>query len=206
VPDAELTLITPPPRTQTPGRPRRKRRRRRPLAWVLLALVVAGAAIAAVFLLGGAGHHGGAAGGGSTGTAVQLHGVGDTYSGPGHPDSHADTAPLATDGSTATSWMTQTYGDQAFGGLLTGLGLVVDAGSPVKLAHVTVTTPTPGFTALIQSGDSAAGPFTTDSTSQPVDGTTTFTLNGATAQYYVVWITELPPSNHAEISEVTAKS
>jgi hypothetical protein len=102
--------------------------------------------------------------------------------------------------------MTQTYGDQAFGGLLTGLGLVVDAGSSVKLAQLTVETPTPGFTAEIQSGDSSTGPFTADSSSQTVSETTTFTLNGNTAQYYVVWITELPADSRAEISEVTAKS
>ena len=137
---------------------------------------------------------------------MQLKAVGDTYSNPDHPDTHADTAPLATDGSEATSWMTQTYGDQAFGGLLTGLGLVLDAGSAVKLAHLTVTTPTPGFTAEIQSGDSPTGSFTPDSSPQTVNGTTTFTLDGNTAQYYVVWITELPPQRYAQISEVTAKS
>jgi eukaryotic-like serine/threonine-protein kinase len=209
VADAELTLVNPPVRARTPppARPRGRRRRRRRLAWVLLALVVAGAAFAAVVLIGGAGNHGGTSGGGSpSGTTVQLQGVGDTYSGPGHPDAHADTASMATDGSETTSWMTQTYGDQEFGGLLTGLGLVLDAGGPVKLAQVTVTTPTPGFTAEIQSGDSKDGPFTTDSSSQTVDGTTTFTLDGNTAQYYVVWITQLPPQGSAQISEVTAKS
>ena len=46
---------------------------------------------------------------------------------------------------TASAWITQTYGDPAFGGLLSGLGLVLDAGSSVKLAQLTVTTPTPGF-------------------------------------------------------------
>jgi eukaryotic-like serine/threonine-protein kinase len=205
VADAELTLVTSPPRTRARARPRRRHRRR--LAWVLLALVVAGAAFAAVVLLGGGRHHGGTPVGGSpSGTTAQLHGVGDTYSNPLHPDTHADTAPRATDSSTATYWYTQTYGDQAFGGLLTGLGLVLDAGSPVKLAHVTVMTPTPGFTAEIQSGDSSSGPFTTDSASQTVDGTTTFTLDGNMAQYYVVWITKLPPQHYAQISEVTAKS
>ena len=209
VADAELTLVTPPVRARTPppARPRGRRRRRRRLAWVLLALVVAGAAFAAVVLIGGAGNHGGTSGGGGpSGTTVQLQGVGDTYSGPDHPDAHADTASMATDGSETTSWMTQTYGDQEFGGLLTGLGLVLDAGGPVKLAQVTVTTPTPGFTAEIQSGDSKDGPFTTDSSSQTVDGTTTFALDGNTAQYYVVWITQLPPQGSAQISEVTAKS
>ena len=158
-------------------------------------------------LLGGAGHNlGGAGGGGSSGKAVQLNGVGDAYSNPDHPDSHADTAPSATDGSTATSWMTQTYGDQAFGGLLTGLGLVLDAGRPMKLAHLTVRTPTPGFRAEIQVANSSTGPFTADSSSHPVDGTTTFTLDGKTAQYYAVWITQLPSQLSAQISEVTATS
>ena len=209
--DAALTVITPPVRA--PGRaparkPVRRRRRRHTALYLLLALVVAGAAFAAVFLLGGSSHHTGRGSGntGPAGTPVQLTGVGDAYSAPGHPDSHADTASQATDGSDATSWMTQTYGDQAFGGLLTGLGLVLDAGSSVKLASMTVTTPTPGFTAEIQVGDSQNGPFTTDSSSQTVSSPTTFHLQGKSGQYYVVWITELPPGNSAEISEVTAKS
>jgi serine/threonine-protein kinase len=208
--DAALTMVAPPARA--PSRPPARepaRRKRRPTAlYVLLALVVAGAAFAAVLLLGGSSHHGGGSGGSSSssGASVQLTGVGDTYSAPGHPDSHADTASQATDGSESTSWMTQTYGDQAFGGLLTGLGLVLDAGSSVKLASMTVTTPTPGFTAEIQVGNSQNGPFTTDSSSQTVSSSTTFDLQGKTGQYYVVWITELPPGSSAEISEVTAKS
>ena len=201
-----LTLVTPPPRTRA-GRARPRRRRRRPLGWVLLALVVAGAAFAAVLLLGGGGHSNGPSGGGPTGAAVHLTGVGDAYVNPDHPDGHADTAGLATDGSTSTSWMTQTYGDQDFGGLLPGgLGLVLDAGSAVKLAHVTVTTPT-GFTAEIRASDSPTGGFTTDSSSQTVSGgTATFTLDGKTAQYYAVWITQLPPQRYAQISEVKATS
>jgi serine/threonine-protein kinase len=211
--DLALTIVTPP--VQAParaparrrGRPR-ARSRRHPVMYALLALVVAGAAFAAVVLLGGAGHHGGGlGGGGSSGTPVPLQGVGDAYSNSGHPDSHANTAASATDGSASTSWMTQTYGDQAFGGLLTGLGLVVDAGSPVTLSHLTVTTPTPGFTAEIQAGDSPTGGFTPDSSSQTVSGTrATFTLDGQTARYYVVWITQLPPQLYAQISEVTATS
>jgi serine/threonine protein kinase len=214
VADPELTLITPP--TTAPARApeqrrppsRRPARSRRPLLWVLLALIVAGVAFGAVLLLGGGGHGSGTSGGTSSGSSVRLHGVGDAYSAPGHPDSHADTAPNATDGSTATSWYTQTYGDQTFGGLLTGLGLVLDAGSAVELSHLTVKTPSPGggFAAEIQAGDSPTGPFATDSSSQTVNGTTTFSLTGKTARYYVVWITQLPPEGYAKISEVTAKS
>jgi eukaryotic-like serine/threonine-protein kinase len=216
--DLGQTLITPPspaPARRPAGAPARGRPRhpgrsrgRRPLFYVLLALVAAGVAFAAVVLLGGSGHHGaGSRGGGSPGSAVKLRGVGDAYSAPGHPDSHAGTVTLATDGSASTSWTTQTYGDQTFGGLLTGLGLVLDAGSAVKLAHLTVTTPTPGFTAEIESGSSPTGPFTADSSRQSVSDRTTFTLEGKTARYYVVWITQLPAAGfRAEISEVTARS
>ena len=205
-----LTMVAPPVRA--PARPparRRGQRRKRPIVlYVVLALVVAGAAFAAVFLLGGSNHHGGGSNGGGTtaGVGVVLHGVGDYVSDPTHPDAHADTASLATDGSASTSWTTQTYGDQQFGGILTGLGLVLDARRSVAVTRVTVTSPTPGFTAEIQVGDSQDGPFTVDSPSKQVGSRTTFTLNGKSGRYYVVWITELPTNLYAEISEVTAES
>jgi eukaryotic-like serine/threonine-protein kinase len=206
--DLAMTVVTPP--APAPARQRSRppaRRRRRPLAWVLLALVVAGAAFAAVLLLGGGGHgQGGSGGGGGSGETVQLQGVGDAYSNPGHPDSHAGTAANATDGSESTPWITQTYGDQTFGGLLTGLGLVLDAGSSTTLAHLTVTTNTPDFIAEVRVGDSPSGPFAVDSSSETVGAKTTFTLDGKSGRYYVVWITQLPAGNRAEISEVTAKS
>jgi serine/threonine-protein kinase len=205
VEDAELTRITPP--SPAPARVRRRRSRRRPLVWALLALVVAGAAFAGAFLLGGASHHGGGTGGGggTPGSAVHLHGVGD-YDPQGNGGEHSETAPLATDGNAATVWTTELYGNQDFGGLKDGVGLVLDAGSSVKLAQVTVNTPTPGFTAEIQVGHSQSGPFAVDSSSQTVDAKTVFTLNGKSGRYYVVWITRLPPGNRAEISEVTAAS
>jgi serine/threonine-protein kinase len=211
--DLAHTLVTPPP-SGVAARPARRapraRRRRRPIvAYVVLALLVAGAAFAAVLLLGGSSHHHGASGdggGGSSGAAVHLRGVGD-YVPSGNADTHAGTAGRATDGDPNTPWITQVYGTPAFGGLLPeGLGLVVDAGKPVKLAHLTVTTPTPGFVAHIAAGDSSTGGFATDSSTQTVSEKTTFTLQGRTAQYYVVWITQLPPGNHAEIGEVTATS
>ena len=210
--DLAMTVVTPPMRAPAPARPRQRRRarsRRHPFVYVLLALVAAGAAFAAVVLLSGTAQHSvlGGGGGGSSGSPVHLRGVGNAYANPGHPDSHADTARYATDGSASTWWMTQTYGDQLFGGLLPGgIGLVLDAGRPVKLARIAVTTTTPGFTAEIRVGDSPTGSFTRDSSSQTVTGTTTFTLNGKTAQYYAVWITQLPSLLYVKISEVTATS
>ena len=208
--DLAMTLVTPPAHGRPATRPRKRARtRRRPFVWVLLALVAAGAAFAGVFFVARARHnHGGSGGGGSNGSPVQLQGVGD-YVPSGSPDTHADTASAATDGDPDTPWITQIYGSTNFGGLLPqGLGLVLDAGKPVSLSQLTVRTPASGsgFTAHIGVGDSQTGPFTTDSSSQTVSGTATFTLQGKSGQYYVVWITQLSSSGHAEIGEVTAKS
>jgi hypothetical protein len=135
---------------------------------------------------------------------VQLHGLAG-YDPQGDGVEGNAVAGDATDGSTLTSWSTETYLGPDFAGLKTGVGLVLAAGGPVKLAHLTVMTPTPGFTAEIQAGDSPSGGFTADSSPQQVNGTTTFTLDGKTATYYVVWITK-PSVDRVEISEVTAKS
>jgi serine/threonine-protein kinase len=211
--DPELTLITPPPtapaRASAPRRPRPRRparTRRRPVVWALLALLVAGVAFAAVLLLGGGGHTNGTSGGGASGSVVHLSGL-TGYDPQGTGGEHDELAGRATDRNPSTAWTTETYDSQDFGGLKDGVGLMLDAGSPVKLAQLTVTTATPGFTAEIQSGNSSTAGFTTDSSSQTVSGTTTFTLQDRTARYYVVWITQLPPAGgRAEISEVTAKS
>ncbi len=206
--DLGQTLVTAPRPAPHPGRERRPRHRsrRRPFVYGLLALAASGAALAAVVLLGGSGnHHGTSGGGGSPGTTVHLRGVGD-YDPQGNGGEHSDTAPDATDGNAATSWTTETYGNQDFGGLKDGLGLVVDAGSSVTLAHLTVTTTTPGLTAEVEVGDSQSGPFAVDSSSQTVGARTTFTLQGKSGRYYVVWITQLPPSRTAAISEVTGTS
>jgi eukaryotic-like serine/threonine-protein kinase len=191
-----------PPRTRRPIRTRRSW----PIGYLILAsALAAGALVAALALSGSHGSGNGSGGGGASGAPVQLSGVGDAYSNPGHPDDHANTAPSATDDSAATSWMTQTYTDQAFGGLLTGLGLVLHSESPVALSRLTVTTPTPGFMARIEVGDSPNGPFTTDSATLTVSSRTTFSLNGQSGSYYVVWLTELSPQLDAQISEVTAR-
>jgi eukaryotic-like serine/threonine-protein kinase len=204
--DIAMTVVTPPAHRPPPARPRRaSRSRRRPWAYVLLALVLAGVALAAVLVLGGAGHHGASGGGGgSSGKPVQLHGLAG-YDPQGDGVEGNDVAGDATDGSTLTSWSTETYRGPDFAGLKSGVGLVLAAGGPVKLAHLTVKTPTPGFTAEIQAGDSPSGSFTADSSSQRVDGTTTFSLDGKTARYYVIWITK-PSVDRVEISEVEATS
>jgi serine/threonine-protein kinase len=203
--DEARTVIRHRPPPPAPVR-RRRSRRRRPWVWALLALGVAGAAFAAVVLLGGAGHHGLlGGGGGSSGTPVQLHGL-TTY------DPHGDgseavlgqqTAPKATDGDPATYWQTETYATQDWGNLKPGLGLVLDAGSAVALSKVTVHTLTPGFSAQIEVGNTPDS-FVVDSSSQTVESSATFTLNGKSGRYWMVWLSRLGPARTAQITEVTA--
>jgi len=208
--DTERTMVVPPPplRDEPPPpatRVARRPRRRMPLLAAVLGVAVVAAVVVALVLSAGGGSPASVSGGPGTGGAVSLRGVtGYDPDGTGPPGEHNAAAPLATDGNEATFWATETYDSPAFGGLKSGVGLVLDAGSSVKLGRVTVTTDTPGYTAKILAGDSEGGPFNDDSSSQTVGASTTFTLNGATARYYVVWITELPPGDVAHVNEATA--
>jgi Helix-turn-helix domain len=75
--------------------------------------------------------------------------------GDGHE--HHDEAGLATDGDPATYWRTETYAD---GLKKPGLGLLLDAGAPVRPSHLSRSTDTPGCRALIEAGTAVGGPFT----------------------------------------------
>ena len=67
---------------------------------------------------------------------------------PGDGAENDDQVPLAYDGSTATAWQTERYSSAAFGGLKTGVGLLVDLGS---VRHVsTVQLDLPGGTTGVQ--------------------------------------------------------
>jgi putative copper export protein len=85
-----------------------------------------------------------------------------------------------------------------------GLGLMLDAKSPVKLSRLVVSTTTPGFVAEVLATSSQSGHAAVDSAQQTATSQTTFTLHGATARYYILWITRLPPGNTARVSEIKA--
>jgi eukaryotic-like serine/threonine-protein kinase len=197
--DAERTVIrhAPPPL----ARQRNLRRvGRLPLVLALAGLALLAAVVISLAVEGPTivrKHHHPAAGASS----VQLRGVGD-YDPQGDGGEHGYSARNATDDNSSTYWDTEIYASRAFGNLKPGLGLVLAADKPVKLKSMIVDTTTGGFTAQVRAGDSANGPFTPDSSPQTVQDGTTFTLNGATARYYVLWITELPPGNYVRVTEV----
>ena len=126
----------------------------------------------------------------------------DPPPGDGHEDNgHLS---LATDGNPATAWSTELYRYPNGSLNKPGVGIVLDAGRDVRLSQLTVTTDTPGFTAKIEAGNSPGGPFSDVSGEQTVSSQTIFDLHNASARYYVVWITNLGSSNHADVNEVAA--
>jgi eukaryotic-like serine/threonine-protein kinase len=202
-PDSARTMIVP-RAVLKESRPHRARAQSRRWPIYALVLTLAAAAIAAgILALGGAKGKGHRSSSSSGAAPVRLRGVGD-YD-PQGSDTHADTAGNATDGNPSTYWETQIYATPNFGNLKAGLGLELDAGSAAKLGTLTVSTPTPGFTAEVLATSSLDKRPVVDSAPRTVTATTTFHLRGATARYYIVWITRLPPGNTAHISEVTAR-
>jgi serine/threonine-protein kinase len=183
-------------------RPPRRRRPRRlgvlwPIAAVLGVLAVAAlAALGAMTLRDGDSDDPQAA----PRPAIRLAGIG-AYDPDGGDGEHDDEAPLATDGDFETFWRTESYDS---GLNKSGVGVILDAGREVEPRTMTVTTDTPGFTAEIQAGDSAEGPFEPVSQSRTIQQRHRYTLENAKARYFVVWITELD-SGSMHVNEVTAR-
>ena len=181
-------------------RPRRAAARRRRL--LPLALVTAGvallAALAAVLLTRDEDGSSASAGPGGA-TAVKLAGVRAFDPPPGDNREHDDRAGDATDGDPATYWPTEEY--RSFG--KPGVGLVLDAKREVTLSRLTITTDTPGFTAVVRAGNTVEGTRPV-SAAKSVGRTTAFPVSTSPARYYVVWITNLGPNVSAHVNEVRA--
>jgi serine/threonine-protein kinase len=204
-PGGAPTMVMPPAPTAAPPT-RHRRRRRAPLAALLVVAGLAAAvAVLAVVLVqenGGSPSGSPSASGGDT--PIALSGVGAYDPPPGDGEEHDSEASNATDSSRATYWETQHYRSSLASLGKRGVGLVLDAGSPVSAHHVTVTSDTPGFTAEIQVGDSRDGPFHSVSALQTVSAQTTFDLTDARGRYLVVWITSLGSLSSAHVNDVSA--
>jgi serine/threonine-protein kinase len=192
--DPEVTIVAAPGR-----RASRPRRVAWPLVLALLGSAAAlAAAVAAVLLVDGVSLDTPGGGRAAPPQRVTLEAV-SAHDPEGDGREHPEDVPAATDGDPATYWTTERYND--FARTKSGVGLVLDAGETTKLSELTLSTPTPGFTARIEAGSEPDGPFRPVSGEQTVDGTATFRLRDADARYYVVWIVDIP-SGVARISEV----
>src|SRR4029077_15356517 len=143
--------------------PRRNRVRRTganpwPIVAALVILIVIGTVIASRVASRDNGTTSSPPTGGSTGgggAAVVHLGATTAYDPFGSPpgEEHNSSAPLATDGNGSTYWETERYFDAPRLNK-PGVGLVLDAGEPVRLHQLGIATQTPGFVASIRTGDS----------------------------------------------------
>jgi len=111
-----------------------------------------------------------------------------------------DTASLATDGKQVTAWTTERY--TSF--FKDGVGLLLDAGKPVTLKQVVVTTDTPGIAGSLRVGPGPDGPFVSVTPTKPLSARTPFTLKPRKARYLVVWISDIPDGGSGHVNEVRA--
>ena len=109
-------------------------------------------------------------------------------------------AQYAIDGSASTFWHTDYYvSNPVFGGLDTGMGLILDMGKEVRLSQVMVQFGTICCThAEIEIGNSdspaALKTFTELQSSTTAKAATTFNITkNTTGRYVLIWITDLPP-------------
>jgi hypothetical protein len=161
------------------------------VAALVIALVIAGGRTDSLTGNGG--------GGGGSGDRVRLVALSD-FDPDGDDTEHPEAVRAATDGSATTYWTTESYSsfDKS------GVGIVLDAKSGANLSELTVTTDTPGYTAVIEASNRSEGGFKVVSASQTVEEQTTFDLEGGDYRYYLIWITSL--DGHAHVNEVRARS
>jgi hypothetical protein len=102
----------------------------------------------------------------------------------------------AIDADPATAWFTENYTRANFGGLKSGVGLLLDAGSAVAPGRVVVTFTSPGATYEIRAADTRA--TTTDAYTLEGSGdastetTTTVEITDKTPhRYWLLWVTKL---------------
>jgi serine/threonine protein kinase len=125
-------------------------------------------------------------------TGISVYNLQGTTDDPGE-------AQYALGGSSGKFWHTEYYLQYPqFGHLKSGVGLLLDMGSQVRLSQVNVQFGTSCCThATIELGNSATGPlssFTPVASSTTAAGNTTFPVSSnATGQYVLIWITYLPP-------------
>jgi predicted Ser/Thr protein kinase len=131
---------------------------------------------------------------------VRLSAIG-AYDPEGGDGEHDSEAPRATDGNETTYWTTEQYNDFT----KSGVGLVLDAGRPVALSRLTLTTDDAGFTARIRASTSSGGGFVDVSGSQDVEGeSASFRIDTKQQRYrfYLVWLQLPRDGGRAHINEV----
>jgi hypothetical protein len=115
--------------------------------------------------------------------------------------------PKAVDGDPKTAWTTETY--SAGLGTKPGVGLYVDAGTGIQARKLDITANPGGYEARVYAAPSGAVPdslsgwtLVSSLTTVGSSGSIAIDTKGKSYQYYLVWITKLPPGGKAGIAEL----
>jgi hypothetical protein len=114
----------------------------------------------------------------------------------------------AIDGNPTTNWNTETYQGGFEGNDKSGVGIYVDAGKPIAARGLTLVTATPHFKARVYASETvpaAIRGWVPVSPVQEVEEDHTFRLRTRQRKfrYYLLWLTELPEQNKAEVQELS---
>jgi eukaryotic-like serine/threonine-protein kinase len=130
------------------------------------------------------------------------------------PEGDGEESPDATrnaiDGNPTTTWDTETYRASLSDVGKSGVGLYVDADSPVAARRLVLVTSTPGFQAEVYGSNTVPGAiegWTKVSARTKVGQTQRIALRTRDRKYryYLVWIVGLPGGNRADIRELSLK-
>jgi len=187
----------------------------RPASRRLLPLaVVAAIAVAAILLV--AVLAGRDTGGGTGGTEKAAAGSGGasiaaahSFDPAGDGEENENRAARVIDGDTGTSWNTDRYRREGFGGLKPGVGLVLQLADAAELAALQVTSPTSGWSAAVYVAERPAAdlggwgrPVAEES---DISGDAEFDLGGRPGGAVLLWITDPGTDNRAEVAEMTLR-
>ncbi len=104
--------------------------------------------------------------------------------------------PLAHDGNPGTAWFSDTYTSAAFGQLKSGVGLVVDLGSPRRVRQVELMLGAPGGALQLRTADTygaAAADFSVVAAADPAPSDLRLTPSDTRPhRYWLIWFTRLP--------------
>jgi hypothetical protein len=196
--DGAVTMVVPAAQRLQQSRPR-KPVSRLPLFIGLLAVLAIAAIVVGLLTLRG-GHNV------PVGAPAAIAGVG-AYDPFGDGGEHDGDVGKATDGNRQTYWATEEYNSGLQGVHKAGVGLVLDAGTPLLLSRITVLTDTPGFTAEIRATNIQGTPGQKVADGRTVARTTRFAIDQQSEpkRFYILWITNLGHDGHfAHVNEVRA--
>jgi serine/threonine-protein kinase len=115
------------------------------------------------------------------------------------------------DGSLSTNWDTETYQGGFAGSHKSGVGIYVDTGGEgVNARQMSLVTGTPGFTAAVYGSNTIPGSIKAwdkVSATKKVKERERIKIDtgGRNLRYYLLWISQLPPENKANILELSLK-